>query len=129
MERRTKMLIAGGLMLAALGGAGVAMAQGDDGVVAAARASGDVGEQADGYLGFVTAPSPAVKGAVDAVNIKRRAIYTEIAAKQNATVQEVATARGCDQLAKRVAPGQKYRVGGAWETRGAGPIPLPAVCG
>ncbi|WP_240499974.1 YdbL family protein [Sphingomonas montana] len=123
-----KILIAGGLLVA-MGGAGVALAQNDDGVVASARASGDVGEQADGYLGFVTAPSSAVKSAVDAVNIKRRAIYTDIAAKQNATVQEVAAARGCDQLAKRVAPGQKYRTGGGWQTRGAAPIDLPAICG
>lgn len=128
MTRRTRMLIAGGLVLAALGG-GMAIAQGEDGVVAAARASGDVGEQADGYLGFVTAPSGAVKAAVDAVNIKRRAIYTDIAAKQNATVQEVAAARGCDQLAKRVAPGQKYKAGGGWQTRGSGPVALPAICG
>jgi uncharacterized protein YdbL (DUF1318 family) len=127
MTRQMKLLIAGGLMLAALGG--VAVAQGEDGVVAAARASGEVGEQADGYLGFVTAPSAAVKAAVDAVNIKRRAIYTDIAAKQNATVQEVAAARGCDQLAKRVAPGQKYKTGGGWQTRGSGPVALPAICG
>jgi uncharacterized protein YdbL (DUF1318 family) len=128
MKRRIAILLAGGL-LAVLGGAGMALAQGDDGVVASARASGDVGEQADGYLGFVTAPSGAVKSAVDAVNIKRRAIYTEIAARQNATVQEVAAARGCDQLAKRVAPGQKYRTGGGWQTRGPGAIDLPAICG
>ena len=128
MTRRMKWLAAGGLVVL-LGTAQVAMAQGDDGVVAAARASGDVGEQADGYLGFVTSPSGAVKSAVDAVNIKRRAIYTDIAARQKATVQEVATARGCDQLAKRVAPGQKYSIGGSWQTRGAGPIVLPAVCG
>jgi uncharacterized protein YdbL (DUF1318 family) len=71
----------------------------------------------DGYLGFVKTPSAELKSAVDAVNIKRRAIYTEIAAKQNATVQEVATARGCDQLAKRVAPGEWYSVGGSWAQR------------
>ena len=128
MERRTKILIATGLMLAAAIG-GTAIAQGEDGVIAAARASGDVGEQADGYLGFPGSPGQSLKAAVDAVNIKRRAIYTDIAAKQGATVQEVAAARGCDQLAKRVAPGQKYRIGGGWQTRGAGAIDLPAVCG
>jgi hypothetical protein len=37
--------------------------------VAAARAAGDVGEQADGYLGFVGAPSGAVKAAVDAPSV------------------------------------------------------------
>lgn len=125
---RTKILIAGALLLAATV-SGVALAQGDDGAIAAARASGEVGEQADGYLGFTGSPGQALKAAVDAVNIKRRAIYTDIAAKQGATVQEVAAARGCDQLAKRVAPGQKYKAGGGWQTKGAGPIDLPAVCG
>ena len=73
--------------------AGVAYAQ-DDGAIAGAKAAGIVGEQADGYLGFAKAPPGAVKAAVDAVNIKRRQIYTDIAAKQGATVQEVAAARG-----------------------------------
>lgn len=129
MERRFKILIGASLVLATSMGAGAAYAQAEGGAVSAARAAGEVGEQADGYLGFVTSPSPAVKSAVDAINIKRRAIYTDIAAKQNATVQEVAAARGCDQLAKRVAPGQKYKLGGGWQTRGSGPIDLPAVCG
>lgn len=128
MTTRSKLFLAAGLAAAALG-AGVALAQGEDAAVAAAKAEGVVGEQADGYLGFAKSPPAAVRAAVDAVNIKRRQIYTDIAAKQGATVQEVAAARGCDQLAKRVAPGQAYSVGGAWSTRGAGPVDLPAVCG
>jgi uncharacterized protein YdbL (DUF1318 family) len=70
-----------------------------------------------------------VKSAVDAINIKRRAIYTDIAAKQKATVQEVATARGCEQLATRVKSGEAYSINGSWAVKGAGPIALPAVCG
>jgi uncharacterized protein YdbL (DUF1318 family) len=117
-------------LVAVAGGASIVMAQGgEEAVVASARASGSVGEQADGYLGFVRTPSAELKAAVDAINIKRRAIYTEIAAKQNATVQEVATARGCDQLARRVPPGQAYKIGGAWQVRGSEPIQLPAICG
>lgn len=131
MMRHVKYLVAASVALAvAAGGAGIVMAQGsEEAVVASARAAGAVGEQADGYLGFVRTPSAELKAAVDAINIKRRAIYTDIAAKQNATVQEVATARGCDQLARRVAPGQAYKIGGAWQVRGSDPIQLPAVCG
>lgn len=131
MTRRSKIMIAMGITLAFAGGiAGRAVAQGaEDAVVASARASGIVGEQADGYLGFAKAPSADVKAAVDAINIKRRQIYTEIAAKQNATVAEVAAARGCDQLAKRVSPGEAYKSGASWAVRGSGPIALPAVCG
>ena len=132
MIRRTKIAIVLGLGLLAVGG--VAYAQGgEDAVVASARASGAVGEQGDGYLGFAKSPAADVKAAVDATNIKRRAIYTEIAAKPGsvATVQEVAAARGCEQLAKRVAPGEPYRLtaNGPWQTRGSAPIALPGVCG
>jgi uncharacterized protein len=131
MSRRAKIFLGLGLALAAVvGGATYAAAQGAEaGIVASARSSGLVGEQSDGYLGFVKPPSGELKAAVDAINIKRRAIYTDIAAKQNATVQEVAIARGCDQLAKRVAPGEWYNVGGSWQQRGSGPVALPAVCG
>lgn len=133
MNRRTKIaaLLMLGLMAA---GTGAAYAQGgEDAVVASARAAGAVGEQGDGYLGFAKSPAAAVKAAVDATNIKRRAIYTEIAAKPGsvATVQEVAAARGCEQLAKRVSPGEPYRLtaNGPWQTRGAGAIALPGICG
>lgn len=117
---------AAGAALLALGG--VAIAQ-ENPVVAQARAAGVVGEQLDGYLGFAKAPSSEVKAAVDAINIKRRAIYTDIAAKQGATVQEVATARGCEQLASRVRQGEAYAISGSWAVKGAGPITLPSVCG
>jgi uncharacterized protein YdbL (DUF1318 family) len=128
MRRPYQILIAFGIGFAVVGGNAMAQA-GEDAVIASARAGGLIGEQADGYLGFVKPPSADVKAAVDAVNIKRRAIYTDIAAKQNATVQEVAAARACEQLASRVAPGQAYRTGGGWQVRGAGPITLPSICG
>ncbi|MEH3108060.1 MAG: YdbL family protein [Sphingomonas fennica] len=121
------MLAAAALAIAA---AGAAYAQAEGGVVAQARAAGQVGEQSDGYLGFATTPSPDVKAAVDAINIKRRQIYTDIAARQGATVQEVAAARGCAQLTDRVRPGEAYRAGGNWAVRqGNAPVVLPAVCG
>lgn len=127
--RMGKLIIGAALLTAALG-ATVAWAQAEEAIVAQARSAGQVGEQADGYLGFVSSPSAALKAAVDAINIKRRAIYTDIAAKQGATVQEVAAARGCDQLAKRVGPGEAYKAAGGWATRqGSAPVPLPAVCG
>jgi uncharacterized protein YdbL (DUF1318 family) len=127
MKSRSKILLAlGGSTVLAL--AGIAMAQ-EAPAVAQARAAGIVGEQLDGYLGFAKTPSPDIKSAVDAVNIKRRAIYTDIAAKQNATIQEVATARGCEQLATRVKTGEAYGINGAWAVKGGGPIALPPVCG
>lgn len=128
MKARHKFLIALGVAALGVGIGGVALAQ-ENPVVAQARASGAVGEQLDGYLGYARTPSADLKAAVDAINIKRRAIYTDIAAKQNATVQEVATARGCEQLATRVKPGEAYSINGVWAVRGSAPISLPAVCG
>jgi len=127
MKTRSNMFLAlGGAVVIAI--SGVAVAQ-ESPAVAQARATGVVGEQLDGYLGFAKSPSADVKSAVDAINIKRRAIYTDIAAKQNATVQEVATARGCEQLATRVKTGEAYSINGAWAVKGASPINLPPVCG
>ena len=39
---------------------------------------GQVGEQADGYLGLVGSAPAALRAQVDAVNIKRRAYYTGV---------------------------------------------------
>jgi uncharacterized protein YdbL (DUF1318 family) len=111
----------------ALGAAGVALAQSDP-TVDAARSTGAVGEQADGYLGFPTPPSAALKAAVDAVNIKRRAVYTDLAAKRNVTIQEVAGATACELLGSRVGPGQMYRTAaGAWKTNN-GSVEKPPFC-
>lgn len=97
--------------------------------VVQAMASGAVGEQADGYLGIAGSVSADVKGEVDAINIKRRAAYTDIAAKRGATVADAAAAVGCQTLASRVKPGQVYRIGGgAWQTKAAGAIALPSYC-
>jgi len=127
MKTRSKIVLAlGGAAAVAL--AGIAIAQ-EAPSVTQARAAGIVGEQLDGYLGFAKSPPADVKSAVDAINIKRRAIYTDIAAKQNATVQEVATARGCEQLATRVKTGEAYSINGAWAVKGGGAISLPPVCG
>tara|TARA_R110000782_G_scaffold78293_3_gene155957 strand:- start:159701 stop:160102 length:402 start_codon:yes stop_codon:yes gene_type:complete len=99
------------------------------GVIAAAMASGSVGEQSDGYLGIKGSVSADVRAEVDAINIKRRAAYTDLAAKRGVTVADVAAATGCQTLANRVKPGQSYRIGnGAWQTKGSGPIALPDYC-
>ena len=103
--------------------AGPALAQ-----IGPARAAGIVGEQDDGYLGFAKTPPADVRAAVDAINIKRRQAYTELAAQRGVTVQEVAAAKGCDQIANHVDQGEAYRVGGAWQVR-SGAVTLPKVCG
>ncbi|MGD9809701.1 MAG: YdbL family protein [Sphingobium sp.] len=97
--------------------------------VSQALAAGSVGEQADGYLGIAGTVSDAIRAEVDAINIKRRAAYTDLAAKRGVTVADAAAATGCQTLATRVKTGQVYRIGsGPWQTKGAGPISLPDYC-
>ncbi len=117
------------LLAAAAGMALAAPVLAQSGAVVQAMSSGTVGEQADGYLGIAGSVSADVKSEVEAINIKRRAAYTDLAAKRGVTVADVAAATGCQTLASRVKPGQVYRIaGGAWQTKGVGAIALPSYC-
>lgn len=130
MTRRTKLFLAVGIGLAALvGGTSYAyVMQGDNS--AQLRATGQVGEQADGYLGLVGSAPASLRAQVDAVNIKRRAYYTEIAARRGAKIEEVAATTACEILASRVGPGQYYRLAdGVWRKReGSEPVTRPGYC-
>ncbi len=97
--------------------------------VSAAIADGSVGEQSDGYLGVNGSVSADVRSGVEAINIKRRAAYTDLAAKRGVTVADMAAATGCQTLTSRVKAGQAYRIGaGAWQVKGGAPISLPGYC-
>ncbi|MEA3060256.1 MAG: uncharacterized protein QOJ94_37 [Sphingomonadales bacterium] len=135
MSRRLKLIPkliwAAGITVAAMtAGASVAYAmQGD--AAAELRASGQAGEQADGYLGVVGSASAALRSQVDSVNIKRRAYYTDLAAKRGAKIEEVAATTACELFRTKVGSGQYYRLpDGVWRQRdGNTPIPLPGYCG
>lgn len=117
-----------GLVLVAGAAATVAYAQGA-GLVSAAMADGSVGEQADGYLGFRTTPSSALRAEVDAINIKRREAYTRLAAQRGVTVKDVAATVGCETLTGRVAQGRAYLLpDGVWRVKSGAPIALPGYC-
>lgn len=110
---------------ASLLGAGAAHAQADA-ALDQARAQGVVGEQADGYLGIAKGGSADIKSRIDAINIKRRAAYTDLAAKRGATVQEVAAATACELLQSRVPAGGMWRdEAGAWRSP---PVKKPSFC-
>ena len=79
--------------LALVAGAGIALAQ--SGPLAAAIASGQVGEQADGFLGAAKPVSADVKAQLEAINIKRRAAYTDQASKHGVALSEWAATIGC----------------------------------
>jgi uncharacterized protein YdbL (DUF1318 family) len=132
MSRRIKLILAAGIGLAAvMGGAGAAYAMLQADAAAELRATGQVGEQADGYLGVVGSGGAALRAQVDAVNIKRRAYYTDLAAKRGAKIEEVAATTACELFRTKVGAGQYYRLpDGVWRQRDAStPVPLPSYCG
>jgi uncharacterized protein YdbL (DUF1318 family) len=109
--------LAAGVSVGALMLATPAAAQARDPAYAAARAAGQVGEKTDGYLGFPVAPDAAVRKLADDINIKRRAVYAEKAAANNATVEDYAFTSACIAIA-RTTPGEKYQApDGSWQTR------------
>lgn len=93
----------------------VAQSQAAKQTVDAAKAAGKVGEQGDGYLGFVTGDADtALRAAVAEINAGRKQVYAETAAKTGVTVEAAgeATAR---QLIARALPGQFVKpLGGSW---------------
>jgi len=107
-------LIAGS---AAVLSAAAAVAQSDaKALVDSAKAAGIVGEQADGFLGFVTASAdPALKAAVAEINAGRAQLYREAAAK-NGVSPEAAGASAFNTVVKaKLKPGEYYRpAGGGW---------------
>ena len=89
----------------------------DKAAVDAAKAHGQVGEQADGYLGVVKGGDPGVAAAVAAISKGRAQLYASIAAKTGVSVQEAASAAGT-QLVAKVPPGQYYKTAaGGWAVK------------
>lgn len=115
----------------ALAAGGAAIAQRGADASAQLRATGLVGEQADGYLGLVGSAPANVRAQMDSINITRRQYYTDLAQRRGARIEEVAAATACEILASRVLPGQYYRLPGeGWTQREAGqPVRRPAYCG
>jgi uncharacterized protein YdbL (DUF1318 family) len=90
----------------------------DKAAVDAAKAAGTVGEQADGYLGFVSGSADGgVTAAVNEINAARANVYAETAAKSGVTRDAAGQATGA-QLIGKVPGGQYFKpIGGAWTKR------------
>ena len=119
----TRLLFLAGLM--AMAGAAAAQP-----ALGQARAAGQVGERFDGYLGLASPADATVRSQVNAVNIKRRALYSQLASRRGVAPGDVAITAGCEMLA-RVAIGEPYMLpDGQWRRRAAGQsAPVPDYCG
>ena len=107
---------------------GAVLAQ-DPATIIAAKRAGQIGERYDGYLGYVIAPSGALRRQVDAVNIRRRSLYASLAASKGVSPQEVGITAACSLL-RRISPGEYYLPGqGGWQRSAPGRSPVPSYCG
>lgn len=108
--------------------AGAAYAQGRDPAYQAARDSGMVGEQVDGYLGMVGNQSAEIDGLVRKNKLLRKEVYTKTAKAEGLSVERAAFFGGCKNI-QRTVPGEKYQApDGSWKTRGSGAPELDPSC-
>jgi uncharacterized protein YdbL (DUF1318 family) len=87
----------------------------DKAAVDAAKRAGTVGEQADGYLGFVSGNGDAaLTGAVNTINAGRADVYAQAASKSGVTRDAAGQATGA-QLIEKLPAGQYYKpLTGGW---------------
>lgn len=90
--------------------AGPALAATAKVTVDAAKAAGVVGEQNDGYLGFVNgAGDPAVEAAVAEINAGRAQLYRGAAAKNGVTPEAAGAAAYQSVVQLKLRPGDYYQ--------------------
>lgn len=97
--------------------------------IRAAKAAGQVGERYDGFLGYAAYLSAAARREVEAVNIRRRAHYANLAAAKGVSPQDVGITAGCVTL-RSVQVGEAYLLAdNVWRRRAAGQgAPVPNYC-
>jgi uncharacterized protein YdbL (DUF1318 family) len=85
-------------------------------LVDAAKAKGVVGEQNNGFLGFVTSSSDAgLKAAVDEINAGRRDVYAQAAAKNSVSADAAGISAFTNVILPKLAAGSYYQDGsGTW---------------
>jgi uncharacterized protein len=97
--------------------------------IRSAKAGGQVGERYDGFLGMAGSAPVVVRREVEAVNIRRRAHYSRLAAARGVSPMEVGITAGCTTL-RSVEVGEPYMLAdNVWRRRVAmqGP-PVPDYC-
>ncbi|HEY6661901.1 MAG TPA: DUF1318 domain-containing protein [Sphingomicrobium sp.] len=96
--------------------------------VDAARAAGAVGERYDGYVGIASAVSAPVRSQVATINIRRRSLYSNLAASKGVSPQDVGITAGCQLLARVPIGGSFMLADGIWRRRAGRASPAPSYC-
>jgi uncharacterized protein YdbL (DUF1318 family) len=116
------------LAAATLAGLAPALAQ-ESATIVQARRAGLIGERFDGYIGFVATPSAELRRQVNAINIRRRSLYYDLATRKGVTREEVGITAGCSVL-RRLGIGEYYlQPQGGWQRVVPGRSPVPSYCG
>jgi uncharacterized protein len=92
-----------------------------NGPIDQAMTAGTIGEQADGYLGFVRTPSAAqadLQRRVNEVNIRRRGVYIQVARDSGETLDRVALLQALRQITKTPAGEYFQDISDTWCVKG-----------
>lgn len=116
MQGRDVFNVAAAVMAALAMTPAVAMAMDAKTAVDNAKAAGIVGEQADGFLGWVKpSDDTALKAAVQEINEGRAALYRQTAAKNGVPVEAAGAAAFTQVVQLKLKPGEYYKpAGGGW---------------
>ena len=116
MIRRDFFNIGAAVLLALAATPAVAQAMNAKAAVDAAKAKGIVGEQADGYLGFVQpSTDTALREAVREINEGRAKLYRQAAAENGVSPEAAGASAFKTVVETRLKPGEYYRpAGGGW---------------
>lgn len=110
------------LLLAAMGTPvrpALAQSSSSKALVDAAKAAGKVGEQADGYLGFVAPQDdPGLTAAVAEINTARARLYAETARRHGVSPEVAGVAAAKALFETKLRPGDYYRdATGVWRRK------------
>jgi uncharacterized protein YdbL (DUF1318 family) len=80
-------------------------------------------------MGLAGPASPEVRRQVQAINIRRRKLYTDLSVRRNVTTELVGMATSC-QLLSQLSAGEAYMLrDGVWRRHSAAQrVPLPDYC-
>ena len=81
-----------------------------------AKDQGLVGETPSGYLAAVKSPSTEVTTLIESINAQRKLKYTEIAARNNTSLEAVEQLAGKKAIEKS-SPGSYVKMGGSWQQK------------